>query len=139
MRVLRSALMLSTLAAGLALSAAGPVSAFPLGRAAAGGELAAQLDEMLPTIQVRSRSGRVAAGVIGGLIVGGLIASQWPRHYYGSYYGYPAYPYYPYYPYPAYRSYPAGDPIAYCMRRFKSYDPYSMTYLGYDGFRHPCP
>ena len=34
---------------------------------------------------------------------------------------------------------PPGDPIAYCMQRFRSYDPVSQTYMGYDGFRHPCP
>ena len=28
---------------------------------------------------------------------------------------------------------------AYCMNRFKSYDPASGTYLGYDGNEHPCP
>jgi len=33
----------------------------------------------------------------------------------------------------------AGDPIAYCMQRFRSYDPVSQTYLGFDGLRHPCP
>ena len=32
-----------------------------------------------------------------------------------------------------------GGDEAYCMRRFKSYDPESGTYLGYDGYRHPCP
>jgi glyoxylase-like metal-dependent hydrolase (beta-lactamase superfamily II) len=26
-----------------------------------------------------------------------------------------------------------------CSQRFKSYDPASGTYLGYDGVRHPCP
>ena len=31
------------------------------------------------------------------------------------------------------------DAVAYCMQRFKSYDPHSGTYLGYDGHRHPCP
>jgi hypothetical protein len=63
------------------------------------------------------------------MIIGGIIASQHPRYYYEDY---------P--PYPLYRPYPAWDSaIAYCMRRFKSYDPYSMTYLGYDGCRHPCP
>jgi len=31
-----------------------------------------------------------------------------------------------------------ADP-GYCMRRFRSYDPASGTYLGYDGIRHPCP
>ena len=34
----------------------------------------------------------------------------------------------------------AYDPaIAYCMRRFKSYDLRTMTFLGFDGRRHPCP
>jgi hypothetical protein len=26
-----------------------------------------------------------------------------------------------------------------CAARFRSYDPVSGTYLGYDGLRHPCP
>jgi BA14K-like protein len=29
--------------------------------------------------------------------------------------------------------------INYCMQRYRSYDPYSMTYLGRDGFRRSCP
>lgn len=33
----------------------------------------------------------------------------------------------------------AGNSVSYCMNRFKSYDPASGTYLGYDGNRHPCP
>ena len=34
---------------------------------------------------------------------------------------------------------PGGDDsVAYCQQRFKSYDPASGTYLGYDGRRHPC-
>jgi hypothetical protein len=32
-----------------------------------------------------------------------------------------------------------GDAVAYCRQRFRSYDPASGTYLGYDGLRHPCP
>jgi hypothetical protein len=32
-----------------------------------------------------------------------------------------------------------GDATAYCMQRYRSYDPASGTYLGYDGERHPCP
>jgi hypothetical protein len=32
-----------------------------------------------------------------------------------------------------------GDPVAYCEQTFRSYDPASGTYLGYDGMRHPCP
>lgn len=31
-----------------------------------------------------------------------------------------------------------GDP-SYCAQRYRSYDPASGTYLGYDGLRHPCP
>lgn len=33
----------------------------------------------------------------------------------------------------------AGNAVSYCINRFKSYDPASGTYLGYDGIRHPCP
>jgi len=32
-----------------------------------------------------------------------------------------------------------NNAVAYCSRRFRSYDPASGTYLGYDGYRHPCP
>jgi hypothetical protein len=71
----------------------------------------------------------VAAGIIGGAIIGGAIANSQPR-----YYG-PG----PYYPGPAYYAPPPGDAVAYCMQRFRSYDPGSGTYVGYDGLRHPCP
>ena len=46
-------------------------------------------------------------------------------------------------PGPYYYSDPEIDgpfsPVADCMRRFKSYDPGSKTYLGRDRQRHPCP
>jgi hypothetical protein len=29
--------------------------------------------------------------------------------------------------------------VADCAARFRSYDPASGTFLGYDGQRHPCP
>jgi hypothetical protein len=32
-----------------------------------------------------------------------------------------------------------GQDAAYCAQRFRSYDPGSGTYLGYDGQRHSCP
>ena len=32
-----------------------------------------------------------------------------------------------------------GDSTAYCEQTYRSYDPASGTYLGYDGLRHPCP
>ncbi len=31
------------------------------------------------------------------------------------------------------------DAISYCMQRYRSYDPNSMTYLGRDGLRYSCP
>lgn len=34
---------------------------------------------------------------------------------------------------------PGVDSSAYCAQRFRSYDPSTGTYLGYDGLRHPCP
>ena len=32
-----------------------------------------------------------------------------------------------------------SDAVAYCSQRFRSYDPASGTYLGYDGMRHSFP
>lgn len=55
--------------------------------------------------------GAVAAGILGGLLLGGIIASQAQQQ-------------------------RGAD---YCAQRYRSYDPYSGTYLGYDGRRHPCP
>jgi hypothetical protein len=93
---------------------------------------AAATNTNIETVRWRGRGWRgrrggsgVAAGVLGGLILGGMLAG--PR-----YYGYA--------PGLSYGTgYYRGDAVAYCMRRFKSYDPYSGTYLGYDGYRHPCP
>lgn len=83
----------------------------------------------------------LAAGVAGA-VIGGAIASQ-------GYYGGPGY----YAPGPGYddNQYygddsvavapaPGGDDaVAYCMQTYRSYDPQSGTYLGNDGYRHPCP
>ncbi|HWK93957.1 MAG TPA: BA14K family protein [Pseudolabrys sp.] len=55
--------------------------------------------------------GAVAAGVLGGLLLGAIIANSAQQQ-------------------------RGAD---YCARRYRSYDPYSGTYLGYDGYRHPCP
>ncbi len=135
MRAIKSVGILATAAISSALLWGNPATAFPF--TPADGHAAAQIGDTLPTVQVRNRGRAVAAGVIGGLIIGGIIASQ--RPYYD--YGYPPYGYgAPYPPYGYYPAYPVGDPaIAYCLRRFRSYDPASMTYLGLDGFRHRCP
>jgi BA14K-like protein len=71
----------------------------------------------------------VAGGLIAGAIIGGALAAPYGPGYYGP----------GYYPPPVAYGPPPGDAIAYCMQRFKSYDPNSGTYLGYDGARHPCP
>lgn len=67
------------------------------------------------------------AGFAAGALLGGALAAR-PYYYYG--------PGYAYEPAPAYGP---DDAEAYCMQRFRSYDPASGTYLGYDGLRHPCP
>jgi hypothetical protein len=33
----------------------------------------------------------------------------------------------------------AGDAEAYCMQKYRSYDPRTGTFMGYDGIRRPCP
>ena len=71
----------------------------------------------------------VAGGLIAGAIVGGALAAPHGPGYYGP----------GYYPPPVAYGPPPGDAVAYCMQRFRSYDPGSGTYLGNDGYRHPCP
>jgi hypothetical protein len=79
---------------------------------------------------------------------GGLGFAYAPYDY--DYPGYSTYAYEPGYDYsysysaPGYYdygyAYPApGRDAAYCEQRFRSYDPASGTYLGFDGIRHPCP
>lgn len=132
MKIFKAALMASVVAAGMGPFSAAPVSAFPLGPAAAA--VAAQLNNSAPAVQVRYYRGwGVGPGIIGGLVLGEIIASQRPY-----YYGYPGYPGYYGYPAPVYAT-PYGGSVGYCMSRFKSYDPSSGTYLGFDGRRHPCP
>ncbi len=74
--------------------------------------------------------GAFFGGLAAGALIGGAFAAS-PYYGYGPYYG-PRY----YGPAPVYVE-PGGDD-AYCFSRYKSYDPASGTYLGYDGYRHPC-
>ncbi|QFU14945.1 BA14K family protein [Microvirga thermotolerans] len=70
----------------------------------------------------RDYGAAAAAGAIGlatGAIIGGALAQQQQAA-------------------PVYAA-PGNGAVAYCAQRFKSYDPASGTYLGYDGRRHPCP
>jgi hypothetical protein len=68
----------------------------------------------------RDRGNAVAAGALGlatGAIIGGALAQSQAQ----------AAPVY------------GGNTASYCAQRYKSYDPASGTYLGFDGLRHPCP
>ena len=81
----------------------------------------------------RGRRGGWFPGFVAGAAIGSAFASP---YYYGS-------PYYDddyYYDEgPAIAVVPDSGSVAYCMRRFKSYNVRTRTYLGYDGKRHPCP
>ena len=80
-------------------------------------------------------------GAVAGAVIGGALAS-------GAYYSGPGY-YAPGYYDDQYENDapvavvqgPGGgdDSAAYCMQTYRSYDPRSGTYAGYDGMRHPCP
>jgi hypothetical protein len=68
----------------------------------------------------RDRGNALAAGALGlatGAIIGGALAQQQAQ----------AAPVY------------GSNTAAYCAQRYRSYDPASGTYLGFDGLRHPCP
>jgi hypothetical protein len=110
----------------------GAANAAPIGQPLAASKAAANI-----TQPVQWRGGgwgwgpAIAGGIIGGAIVGGALAAPYAPGYYGpGYYGAPP---------PVAYGPPPGDAIAYCMQRFRSFDPSSGTYLGNDGYRHPCP
>lgn len=66
----------------------------------------------------RDRGDALAAGALGlatGAIIGGALAQSQAQ------------------------AAPSSNVHSYCAQRFRSYDPASGTYLGYDGQRHSCP
>jgi hypothetical protein len=79
----------------------------------------------------------IGAGILGGALLGNALAASYYDRSYSYYPSYSNYPNTRYYAAPAYQSY--GNADGYCAGRFRSYDPASGTYLGYDGYRHPCP
>lgn len=130
---------------GLASLLAVPAGAVPISQPQTA--LAAPNPELLQQVQWRGRGygygygpgyygyrrnngAAVAAGVIGGLALGAVIA--------GAAGAPPPVAYAP--PPPAYAPPPPppGDWYAYCASKYRSFDPATGTYLGYDGFRHPC-
>ena len=73
----------------------------------------------------------IGAGIVGGLLLGEVLGNRYYRDrndYYDDQYDDEVY----------IRSNDDQE-VSYCLRRFRSYDPNSGTYLGYDGYRHPCP
>ena len=79
-------------------------------------------------------------GVAAGAVIGGALAYPYNA------YAYDDGPDYGYYDQPGYYDddsavavAPGGNDASYCAQRYRSYDPASGTYLGYDGQRHPCP
>lgn len=77
---------------------------------------------------------------IGGFAAGALLGSALaaPGYYYGPSYYYDDPGYY-YVPDAEVYAGPDQGAASYCAQRYRSYDPASGTYLGYDGARHPCP
>ena len=95
------------------------------------------------------RGGGFIPGAVAGAVIGGAIASG---GYYGNGNGYYGNGYYggsPYYGAPyddggvvedaAPVASNGGDDVEYCSQTYRSYDPRSGTYVGYDGARHSCP
>ena len=143
MRILSSTLLAGALLGAAFMAMPSTVAATPLGAGLSGSFVAQAQASTLVEVQYRRRynrgyrGGNIGAGIaagVGAAIIGGIIASQ-PNPYYGPGYYAPGY----YAPAPVYGPPPVGDAQAYCFSRFRSYDPSTGTYLGNDGYRHPCP
>ncbi|MGO4174664.1 BA14K family protein [Bosea sp. TAF32] len=149
--------MIRTLVVVTALAGCGamaaPASAAPLAPASAAIASAKVASSLLQSVQWRPygyygpryyRYNRgpavgagIAAGVIGGALAAGALAAPPPPP---VYYGYPA-------PAPVYGApapaYGYGiedvDAVAYCSRRFRSYNPETGTYIAKGGVVRACP
>jgi hypothetical protein len=126
-RILGAAVVLAALSAG----GITPATAAPIGQSLAATAPPSGLTE---PVYWRGRGWGWGWGgpFIAGAVIGGALAA--PYYYYG-----PG-PYYRAYgPPPGYAAAPPDDAEAYCMQRFRSYDPNTGTYRGSDGRRHACP
>jgi hypothetical protein len=119
-RIIAAALVVATLPCLATPAAAAPIAS-PL-------MLQGAVGPQVETVWYRRGYGGAAVGlgIAGALIGGAIIGATQPYGYYGPAYVVPS-------------PYIGDDAVAYCVQRFRSYDPYSGTYLGLDGFRHPCP
>jgi hypothetical protein len=150
----RKLVLAASLGTGIA-SFASVASALPVLDASAIRNAAPQTIEQVQWRGGWGWGGPFALGAVAGALIGGALVG--PYYYgYGPYYPGPYYPgpppgYYGYPPPPPY-GYPppapgyaappgasAGDPVAYCTQRYRSYSPQTGTYLGTDGQRHHCP
>jgi hypothetical protein len=93
-------------------------------------------------------AGAAAAGIAtGAAIATGDYGYGYEPYYYGDNYAYDSgYDSYAYDTGPVVgfeQPVPVEGPVvgdaSYCAQRYRSYDPASGTYLGFDGLRHPCP
>jgi hypothetical protein len=131
MRSLSTRTLAAAVAVPLMLASVAPVTAQVARPLSA--QASSVADDAITPVRWRGRGAAIGAGIAAGLLLGGALAAR--PYYYG--YGAP-YPYYA--PAPVYVDPPVYDEeVAYCARRYRSYDPASGTYLGYDGYRHPCP
>jgi hypothetical protein len=91
----------------------------------------------------RGGGGGFIPGAVAGAVIGGAIASQGYGYGYGPGYYDQGYADPSYYDdgsgYVAAGPQGGDDSVAYCMQTYRSYDPRSGTYMGNDGYRHPCP
>lgn len=87
----------------------------------------------------RRGGGGFIPGAVAGAVIGGAIASQ--GYGYGPGYYAPGYYDDQYYDDSVAVGPDVGgdDSVAWCMQTYRSYDPRTGTYLGNDGYRHPCP
>lgn len=79
--------------------------------------------------------GAAAAGIIGGAVAAAT-SPLWAPGYYDYY---PGYAYGPAYAAPPVVAPGGGGSVAWCQERYRSYNPSTGTFLGYDELQHPCP
>jgi BA14K-like protein len=126
---LRTLTLTAALLSASAFAWLSPAAAVPLGATVGSITSVAQPQQDNMLIQVQRRRGGggdvgagVAAGIVGG-VIGGIIANEAVRQQNEA----------------VQQEDDSDQAVAYCMRRFKSYNPSTGTYIGFDGQAHPCP